>query len=227
MSDVGCIIQARMGSTRLPGKVMKKIDDKHTLLQFQIEQLENCKKIEKIVIATTTKKEDSIICEHVLEQGLDVFRGKSEDVLDRYYHCAKKFNFPIIVRITSDNPLIDPYLVEKVISKFEQESCDYISNVILRTFPYGTEVEIFTFEALEKTWKESKKQQDREHVTSYIYKNPNKFNIQNFSNNEDLSHFKWTVDTENDFKKVKKIVSLIKKRPIEIQDIIMKYSQLN
>jgi len=227
MVDIGCIIQARMGSTRLPGKVMKKIDDDNTLLRFQISQLNNCKKIDKIIIATTTKSEDDVIYDHSRKLGLEVYRGKSDDVLDRYYNCAKKFKLPIIVRITSDNPLIDPNIINEIISKFMMNSVDYVSNVIHRTYPYGTEVEIFTFEALEKAWKESKNKYDREHVTPYIYKNPKIFKIHNVENNTDLSELKWTVDTKTDYEKVKKIVSLIKKRPIEIQDIIKIYSKLD
>ena len=224
---IGCIIQARMDSTRLPGKVMKKIDKNHTLLQFQIEQLKNCKKIDKIVIATTTESEDGTICQHIIELGLDVFRGKSDDVLDRYYNCAKKFNFSIIIRITSDNPLIDPYLVDNIISEFKKESFDYVSNIICRTFPHGTETEIFTFDALEKSWKESDNQYDREHVTPYMYNNPKIFKIHNVENKIDLSELKWTVDTNSDLDKVKKIVSKIKKRPIKTEDITKIYSQIN
>ncbi len=217
---IGCIVQARMGSSRLPRKVMMKIDKKNPTIYYVLEQLKHCKYLESIIIATTRFKEDNIIAEYVKDYGLEVFRGSSNDVLDRYYKCAKKFSFSKIVRITCDNPLIDPIIVDKIIKKFNSNKYDYVSNTIKRTFPYGTEVEVFSFNALEKAWKYSKTPYDREHVTTYFYKKNSKFIISNFSYHTDLSCLRWTLDTKNDLKMIKTKVKKIKRRPVFLKDIL-------
>lgn len=217
---IDCIIQARMDSSRLPNKVLLKIDDADTVLDCVIKQLGYCKQIDKIVVATTTSNNDNKIEEHLRKIGIPCFRGSELYVLDRYYQCAKKFSFSTIVRITSDNPLIDPVIVDKVITKFQSDKFDYVSNTINRTYPYGTEVEAFSFKTLEIIWKNSKKPSEREHVTPYIYNNLEKFQTYNVENPKNLSHFRWTVDRENDLQLVKLIISKITKRPILMNDIL-------
>jgi len=217
---IGCIVQARMGSTRLTGKVMRNIDKKNPLLFYVIKQLESCKRIEKIVVATSALPEDDIIVENVKKSGIEYYRGSATDVLDRYYQCASRFSFSTIVRITSDNPLIDPQIVDMVIEKFNSNSFDYVSNCLYRTFPYGTEVEVFSFYALKTAWKQSTKPSEREHVTPFIYKNKNSFKIFNIEYGKNISNYRWTVDTLADLRLVKNIVSNIKKRPILMQDIL-------
>ena len=138
-------MQARMGSSRLPGKVMMKPDGKHPIVYHVIKQLQNCKFIDKIVIATTNLPEDDVLTNFLKSMNVLVFRGSPNDVLDRYYQCAKKFSFSNIVRITSDNPLIDPTIVDLVISKFMEGSFDYVTNSFPRTFPQGTEPLTQTF----------------------------------------------------------------------------------
>jgi len=224
---VGCIIQARMGSTRLPGKVLMNIDKKTTVLSSVITQLQNCDFLDKIVVATTDQKDDDKIEEFVTNLNIKCFRGNTSNVLERFYKCAKKFSFSTIVRITADNPLIDPTLVDKIINIFNSDSFDYISNAHVRTFPFGTETEIFSFTALEKAWKNTESSYEREHVTPYFYNNPNKFNIFNVVNKENLSHLRWTVDLEDDLKFVQMITSKIKKRPILMTDIIELIKQEN
>ncbi len=140
---IGCIIQARMGSTRLPGKVLKNLDSDKTVLDYVIQQLRNSKLIDKLVIATTDLEEDEVITKHAKVIGIEYFRGSSLNVLDRFYNCAKNFSFSTIVRITADCPLIDPQIVDLVIEKFKEQSYDYGTNCFPRTFPYGTEVEVF------------------------------------------------------------------------------------
>ena len=115
---IGCIIQARMGSSRLPGKVMLNIDKKNPVIYYVIEQLKHCKNLEDIVVATTRLKKDDVIVEYLKQRGINVYRGSSSDVLDRYYRCAKQFSFSKIVRITCDDPLVDPEIVDKIINKF-------------------------------------------------------------------------------------------------------------
>lgn len=221
---LGCIVQARMGSSRLPGKVLIEIDGKNPILYYVITQLQQCKLLNKIVIASTTLEEDEKIVNYVEGIGLPCFRGSPNDVLDRYYQCAKKFNFSNIVRITSDCPLIDPNLVEQVIQKFFSEPCDYATNSLPKTFPQGTEAEIFSFEALEEAWKNAKKPSEREHVTPFI-KNNKKFKKLNVRNSQDLSNFRWTVDRIEDLKLVRKLISKIKKRPILMTDILEVFSK--
>ena len=145
---IGCIIQARTGSTRLPKKVMQKIDNDSTVIHYVINQIKSSKRIEKIIVATTNLDEDDIICKYVDLQKIEFFRGSSEDVLDRYYQCARKFSIDIIVRITADNPLIDPNIIDSVIKQYKNTKCDYATNTLPRTFPYGTEVEVFSFNGL-------------------------------------------------------------------------------
>ena len=217
---IGCIIQARMGSTRLPGKVLRKLDNKNTVLDYVINQISHCKSIDKIIVATTNLKEDDKIEVLTKNKNIICFRGNSSDVLDRYYQCAKLYSLSIIIRITGDNPLIDPNIVEKVLTEFQSGSYDYISNGLVRTFPYGTDTEIFSFNALEKSWKNAKKDDEREHVTPYFYRNPEKFRIYNMTHVPDLSYIRLTVDQIEDFIFVKNIVSKINKRPILINYII-------
>ena len=219
MSKIGCIIQARMGSTRLPGKVLMQINNK-PMLHYLIKQLEFSKEINEIVIATTTLKEDLEIVKFAKKNNIRFFIGSDDDVLDRYYQCAKEFSFSTIVRITADNPLIDPHIVDKVIRCFKDNTYDYVSNAISRTFPYGTEVEIFSFNALENAWKNACKHSEREHVTSFIYKNKTKFKTFNLTNKIDLSRFRWTIDRPNDLKLVREIISKNNKFPITTEAVL-------
>ncbi len=220
---IGCIIQARMGSTRLPGKVMEKVDDANIVLDYVINQVKFSKRIEKVIVATTVLPEDDVICKHLDLQKICYFRGSSEDVLDRYYQCAKKFSLNNIVRITADNPLIDPNVIDLIVDEYEKNKCDYASNTLHRTFPYGTEVEVFSFESLEKTWKNAKKHSEREHVTPFIYNPKNMFSVVNIEYQENFSYIRYTVDRIEDLKLVKKIIENISTRPILIQDIIELY----
>ena len=222
---IGCIVQARMGSSRLPGKTLLKIDDKKTVLEFGINQLTSSNLLDKIIVATTNLKSDDVIENFVKNMNVDVFRGKSNDVLDRYFQCAKHFSIDTIVRITGDNPLVDPTIIDNLIQKFTLNSYDYLSNAHVRTFPYGTEVEIFSFESLEQAWKNAILPSEREHVTPYFYNNSNLFKIHNEKRSNNISNLRWTVDREDDLFLVKSIVSKIIKRPILLGDILNLFSK--
>lgn len=217
---IGCIIQARMGSTRLPGKVLKNLDSDKTVLDYVIQQLRNSKLIDKLVIATTDLEEDEVITKHARVIGIEYFRGSSLNVLDRFYNCAKKFSFSTIVRITADCPLIDPQIVDLVIEKFKEQSYDYGTNCFPRTFPYGTEVEVFSFNALERMWKNATMPYEKEHVTPYIKEHNEEFRIFNIKNKKDISNYRYVIDVINDLQLVRKIVSNIKKKPILMNDIV-------
>ena len=221
---IGCIIQARMGSSRLPGKIMKKINGNTPMLKFQLDQLEFSKNIDQIIIATTTLEPDNLIVDFCKKNNLECFRGESKDVLDRYYRCAKKFKLSIIVRITSDNPLIDPTIVDHVISRFIDSDYDYMSTLVKKS-PLGFTVEVFTFKSIKKAWEEAKLPSEHEHVTPYFYNNPDKFKIESVSQEKDLSHIRCTVDTEYDFKLIEKIISKIETRPIHLDHILDLFSK--
>ena len=217
---IGCIIQARMNSTRLPGKVLMNIDGKFPALFYTVEQLKNSKLLEKIVIATSSNQEDNDIEKFCRKYNIKCFRGSLENVLDRYYQCAKEFGITTIVRIPADKPLIDPEMVDEVIQKFKENSFDCVTNFQPSTVPSGTEVEIFSFSALETAWKNASSALDKEHVTPYIYKNKEQFKIFNVVNKEDLSNFRWALDYKEDLELIRKIVMKIEKRPILTRDII-------
>lgn len=207
MSHVVAIIQARTGSTRLPGKVLLDIAGKPMLFR-DIERIRRSKKIDQIVIATTVKPSDDGIVALCRQYGCDYFRGSENDVLDRYYQAARQFDAEAVVRITSDCPLIEPSIVDKVIDKFLLLSpdADYVSNIFpLRTYPRGLDTEVMSFSTLERCWNEEKNPAYREHVTPYIHHNPEKFRIEEVNNDDDLSSMRWTVDTHEDMAFVRRV----------------------
>ena len=217
---LGCIIQARMGSTRLPGKVMKLLDGKNPSLSYTINQLQNCKGIDKIIVATTLNNEDDVIVNYLQNSGICFFRGSATDVLDRYYKCAKKLSLSSIIRVTADCPLIDPLIVDKGITIFQSGKYDYVSNTFPRTYPDGNETELFSYEALENAWENAILPSEREHVTSYLRNNKEKFKIKNFKHINDISHLRWTVDYSEDYELVKTIISKISSRPFHLESIL-------
>jgi len=202
---IGIIIQARTGSTRLPKKVIKKIVGK-TVLEHVIGRTKRVKNIDKIVLATTRKKEDDILVEIAKKLNISVYRGSEDDVLDRYYQAAKLLKISEIIRITADCPLIDPKIVEQVADFYFQGNCDFVSNTHPPTFPNGMDVEIFNFKSLKKSWQEAKLKSEREHVTPYIYKNLNLFKIDNVVyGNNNFSYLRITLDEKEDLLLIRKI----------------------
>jgi spore coat polysaccharide biosynthesis protein SpsF len=205
-TNIVVIIQARMGSTRLPGKVMQDIVGE-PMLWHVINRIKKSKFKKDIVIATTRCSEDDIIEQFCVRENINCYRGSEYDVLDRYYKAARKYNASIVVRITSDCPLIDPLITDRVISAYMDNirNYDFASNVIKRTYPRGLDTEVMSFLTLEKTWKLAKEYRDREHVTLYIHHNPEEFNILSVENDKDLSYLRWTVDEDLDLLFVKEI----------------------
>ncbi|OMP65793.1 cytidylyltransferase domain-containing protein [Domibacillus epiphyticus] len=204
---VAAIIQARMGSTRLPGKILKKVNGK-TLLEYQIERIRKAGTIDQIIIATTVKGSDQPIVDFCREKGISYYQGSEQDVLSRYVETAKEFSADVIVRLTSDCPIIDPQVVDQTVGYFlaHQELFDYVSNTIKRTFPRGMDTEVFSYHALQRAHQEAVLERDREHVTAYIYTNPDRFRIQGIENKNDYSHYRLTVDTEEDFELISLII---------------------
>ena len=192
------IIQARMSSSRLPGKVLKKIKNK-PILEYQIDRIKKSKKINKIVLATSTNKEDDVLVEFAKSINIEHYRGDLNNVLERYYNCAKENDANIIVRLTGDCPAIDPHIIDDVIDLYQSKKCDYASNTFDRSYPDGLDVEVFGFDTLENIYQKATNEDDLEHVTRYIYKNKNEFLIENLVNDIDYSYIRWTLDTLDDF----------------------------
>lgn len=221
------IIQARLGSTRLPNKVLLKIADK-TILEYVIERVKKAGNIEEIIVATTVREEDLQIVNLTNELKINAYRGSENDVLDRFYQTAKKFNAKHIVRITADCPLIDPKIIDDVVNYYFESGTDYCSNVLERTFPDGEDIEVFSFGALEYTWMNANLASEREHVTPYIRKHPNIFKLANFKNKIDLSEKRWTVDREEDFKFIKAILeALYPLNPNFCMEDVLKFLERN
>lgn len=197
------IIQARMGSLRLPNKVMKKIGE-YTMIELVIKRLSKAKEIDQIIVATSENPNNQLLIDHVRDLGYICEIGSEDDVLDRYLQVAKKYQADVIVRITADCPLIDPILADKIIKEFKLQDMDYISNTITPTYPDGLDTEVFTLEALTRAHNESKNLFEREHVTTYL-KQPKLFKVKEFKNNKDYSELRWTVDTLSDFQTITKV----------------------
>ncbi|WP_226670468.1 glycosyltransferase family protein [Metabacillus litoralis] len=225
---IAAIIQARMGSTRLSGKVMKEIKGS-TILSHVIERVKQSSLIEEIIIATTEHERDDVIEKEAIACGVKVFRGSEEDVLSRYYLAAKENNIDIIVRITSDCPVIDPNVIDKMVKYYLQENYALLTNagseLSQRTFPRGLDTEIFSFDELEDAFNNGQEKYHREHVTPYIYEHSNK--IYYYKNDIDYSNHRWTLDTEEDFELINEIYNRLYngKHDFYLQDILEIFNQ--
>lgn len=196
------IIQARMCSTRLPGKVLLNLEDK-TVLEHVVNRVTSSKYVDKVVVATTINRKDLQIVNLCSNQGISVYCGSEDDVLDRYYQVAKLFEADNVVRITSDCPVIDYNIINEVISLHLKSKADYTSNILPETFPDGQDVEVFTFESLRNAWKNAKLLSEREHVTPFMRNHPEIFNHSNLSYRKDISQKRWTLDNNEDFEFLK------------------------
>ncbi|MGB2841560.1 MAG: glycosyltransferase family protein [Halobacteriota archaeon] len=217
------IIQVRMGSTRLPEKALKQILGK-PMLWHLINRIKEAKLVDKVVIATTTNKEDKMIINFAKENGIDYYAGSENDIVDRLYMTAKKFGAEAIVRITGDCPLIEPKIIDKAVEYYlkNKDRIDYVSNVYPPTYPDGLDVEIYPFKTLERMGREIKDPFGREWVYTYIIENPDKFRIANIENKEDLSWMRWTVDYKEDLDFVREIYKMLYKydRIFHMEDIL-------
>jgi spore coat polysaccharide biosynthesis protein SpsF len=203
---VVAIIQARMGSTRLPGKVLKKVRNK-SLLEYQLERVKKATLLHDIVIATTINKRDEEIVNFCKARSIPYYRGSEEDVLTRYYEAARMCNADVIVRLTSDCPLVDPSIIDRNVAEFLSDpSLDYVSNTIERTYPRGMDIEVFSISTLERLRREATSPSEREHVTSFLTRNPNMFQIKQVKQSNDDSQYRLTVDTQEDFFVIKNVI---------------------
>jgi len=197
------IIQARLGSTRLPGKVLLDLEGR-TVLEHVIRRVKSSKLVNDVIVATTINKDDLEIVKLCANLGINVYCGSEDDVLDRYYQTARLFRADHIVRITSDCPLIDHMLIDEVINLHLRKKADYTSNTIKETYPDGMDIEVFTFAALKEAWKKANLSSEREHVTPFIRKNP-AFKQVNLEYDRDLSHKRWTLDNPEDYEFIRLI----------------------
>jgi spore coat polysaccharide biosynthesis protein SpsF len=209
------VTQARLGSTRLPGKVMKKIGDS-TLLELHIQRILKSKRIDQLVVATTTNPEDSVITEIANKCNVPFYCGSVDDVLDRFYQSLKGLKPDYVVRLTSDCPLIDADLIDKVIDYAMKQKLDYCSNTFESKYPDGQDIEVFKYSALERAWQEAKLLSEREHVTPYIWKNStykegSLFTSNNFCEEYEYGHLRMTVDEKADFDVISRIIEKLGK----------------
>jgi len=202
------IIQARMASSRLPGKVLMEIAGK-PMLVWVVERASRARYVSEVVVATTTEPDDDPIEAECVRHGISVFRGDHYDVLDRFYQAAGHFSADVIVRLTADCPLIDPDVIDQTVERFIQEEVDFAANRLpppwKRTFPIGLDTEVCTYAALERAWKEAKEPFEREHVMPYFYDVDGRFRILVVDHEPDYGSLRWTVDTPEDLKLVRNV----------------------
>jgi spore coat polysaccharide biosynthesis protein SpsF len=200
------ISQARMTSSRLPGKVMMEVLDR-PLLQYHVERLQKAKLADDVIVATTINYTDDPIVYFCKKLNIKYYRGSEENVLSRYYEAAKLYKADNVIRVTSDCPIIDPEIVDKTIQYYLNNNYDYVSNcTINRKYPRGMDTEIFSFNALSQAYKKAKKESELEHVTTYMWKNPQIFKLGSVVNEVDESKHRWTVDTLDDFMLIRLII---------------------
>ena len=202
--NVVAIIQARTGSTRLPNKIFSELSG-FNLLHHVVDRLKPSKEINKIVIATTTSINDNSVADWCIDNNLDFYRGSEKNVLKRYYKAAKEFKAEIIIRVTADDPFKDYRIIDKAINILKENKFDFVCNNNPVSFPEGLDVEVLTMDALSNSFFNSTSSFEQEHVTQYIHRNKKKFKIFNIKNNKDLSYFRWTIDTNEDYLFVKEV----------------------
>lgn len=208
--SITIITQARVGSSRLPAKVLMEVTGK-SLLQIHLERIQRSKLADEVIVATTQEKGADVIVKIAAKLGISSYQGSTEDVLDRFYRTVANHPPDYIVRLTSDCPLIDPQVIDSVIKYTVENELDYCSNTLKETFPDGQDVEVLTFNALEKAWKEAKLPSEREHVTPYIRENSNLrggtvFKAGCVESSKNLGHVRMTVDEQADFDMVKELI---------------------
>ncbi|MFX0195113.1 MAG: cytidylyltransferase domain-containing protein [Candidatus Hodarchaeota archaeon] len=216
---IAAIIQARMGSMRLPGKVLLDISGQ-PMLWHVVNRVRRVKRVDKVFVATSDEVSDDPIVAFCEEEGISCFRGSSDNVLDRYYQAAKWLDADVIVRITADCPLIDPEVLNDVVEHYMEGDFDYVSNIDPPTFPDGLDIEVFSCQTLQWAWREAKLQSEREHVTPYIRRRPQLFRIGNVTYKEDLSKMRWTVDEPADLEFVRAVYEYLGSMSFGLADVL-------
>ena len=205
--NIVAIIQARMGSTRLPGKVLREICERAMVLHV-IDRVKRVENINAVCLASTDSSADDLLESLVCRQSdVSIYRGSEDDVLDRYYQAAVMMEADVIIRITADCPLISPQVINQVLDAYLENpnEVDYVSNTLERSFPHGLDCEIISMETLRLAHQEAVETPDREHVMPFLWRQPERFRLKNVAHDKDLSHYRWTVDTPDDMQLVQKI----------------------
>jgi spore coat polysaccharide biosynthesis protein SpsF len=203
---VVAIIQARMGSTRLPGKVLKDLGGT-TVLARVVNRTQRATLLDEVVVATSVLPGDDAIVKECDRLGVTWFRGEEADVLDRYHRAAVKFVADVVVRVTADCPLVDPELIDATIRAFLDQKADYATNSLVLTYPRGLDVEVLTAGALAYAWRDAREPHQRIHVTPYLYENPHLFKVLSLTAEEDQSRYRWTLDTADDMEMLRAVHS--------------------
>ena len=198
------IIQARMGSTRLPNKVLADINGSPMLARV-VRRVRQARTLDQVVVATSTHPQDDAVEAFCTNEGVACFRGSEDDVLDRYYGAARAVGADVVVRISADCPLHDLRVIDAVVERFDAARHDYVSNTIDRTYPDGLDTEVFSVGTLERAWRDAKWISEREHVTPYIWKQPELFRIEQVTQPVNLSALRWTVDEPRDLALVREV----------------------
>lgn len=228
--SVNAIIQARCGSTRFPNKVFTQINGK-PLLWHVVTRLKYAKKIDDIIVATTMNSVDDEIESWCCENNIKCFRGSENDVLNRFYNASIKFPSDVVVRITADDPFKEPSVIDKVIETYLHGEYNYVTNNFPPSFPEGLDCEVFSSKLLAEMEENSRDSFEREHVTQYVFRHREKYSIGNVSNDKNLSHLRWTIDTVDDLNMVKTVYSYREKNNgillmDEIMEIIGKHPEI-
>ena len=213
------LIQARMTSSRLPGKVLQDICGRPMLLRV-VERVKQTKRVDSVAVITSVHESDDDIEQCCKDNGIHYFRGNLDDVLDRYYQAALHFHADVVVRITADCPLLDPEIVDRVVGIFHDGDYDYVSNTLECTYPDGLDTEVFRFVTLEKARRGAGLKSEREHVTAYIYKHPELFRLGVLKHPEDLSELRWTVDTLPDLQFVRAVYANFADKHFGMEDVL-------
>lgn len=215
------IIQARLGSTRFPQKVLAELHGQ-SVLELYIRRVLPCKEIDKVIVATTTEPEDEKIAEVCAKVGVECFRGSEDDLLDRYYQCARRYSPEAVVRLTSDDAFVDHEVVDHGVRVWRETQADFVNNHFTATYPEGLDTEIYSFAALERSWREAKLKSEREHVFPYIENHQDEFKVAVFTQETDRSDLRWTVDYPCDLDMVKQVYAhLYEKNPVFLQQEIL------
>jgi spore coat polysaccharide biosynthesis protein SpsF len=196
--NIVAIIQAHMGSTRLPGKVLLDLNG-CSMLGRVVRRAQRAQLLSEVTVACSTEKADEAIVDECQKLRIRVYRGSDSDVLARYHGAAVEYGADVIVRITSDCPLIEPEIIDKVVAEFQRSGADYASNTIARSYPRGLDAEVFKRTALDRAWSEATEAYQHVHVTPYLYQHPESFKNVQVRHSEDLNELRWTVDTPEDF----------------------------
>lgn len=222
-----------MSSSRLPGKVLKLINGK-PMLQHVVERVRRSQMVDEVMVATTSESSDDPLAAYCQENGIAVFRGQMQDVLDRFYQAAKIAQADVVVRITADCPVIDPGLIDDLVRQFLASKVDFAANRLpppwKRTYPIGLDIEVCTFNALERAWKEADQSYQREHVMPYLYEQEGRFEILVTHYAADLGSQRWTVDTQEDLNFIQGVFDYFKGKNdfswLEVLNVVQQHPEL-